>query len=254
MTEDPSSMPTPAARRIALAVATAAALIASVAPAASRLDFPLLERVTFLGAALFVVGFALNAIEYRVFSTAESLWRASTVGGAVLQYGATAVVASLLFTPPSAAAASLGGRLAEALAARSAVAWAGAAAVSALAYAAIYVLVGSIAWPLVKPWYLKPSESLPLRVPKGTVIVALQLGRGLVYTVVVFALNAATGLRGAGGMAATFAFLALAGALAPALSAAGWPAFLRLVHAVEIAIQLLLFTVAATGLLFGFGG
>lgn len=220
-------------------------LVAALALVAPRLDFPLASRAAFLGALLFVVGFALNVVEFFFFSTTRPRTQIVPALGALLLHGATAVVAALLF-PPGSTGDSLGSRLAEAFGGRHVLDWAWRFACADLAYAAIYILVGSLVWPLVKPSYVNPPQGLELRVPRGSVIFPLQLARGLVYTTVVAVLIAATGLRGGNAVAGVVVFLSVVGGIVPLVSVSTWPLFLRIVHGVEVATQLALFGAAAT--------
>jgi hypothetical protein len=182
---------------------------------------------------LFVTGFVLHTIEARVFSEGPStIGRREFAGAAVLALlfgvgGAfLARESSLTFQDVLRQYVEHNGFGHATLQ----------VALCAISYMVAYCVIGSATFPFVRPYYEGPDRVMNLRVPSGSLVIALQLGRGLLATLALLPLIAA-GFPGA-----PFAWLrvaivwAITGAIVPLLNAEGWPWRLRAIHALEITI------------------
>lgn len=110
---------------------------------------------------------------------------------------------------------------------------------SSLSFMVTYCIVGSATWPFVRKYYDSPNADLALCVPSGKLVIALQLGRGLIATLALVPL--VSGLGESAVSVRTWGYLALTlsatFAVAPMLAAPReWPIRLRVIHGVEIVV------------------
>lgn len=197
---------------------------------------------------LFVMGFLLSMIEATAFSEGPKPVRIRDVIGAMAASAIAATVTAFLIKAPS--PGSLPVNLGQWT---NTFGWSGLVLRSlgaATAFMVAYCVIGSVAWRLVRPYYQDASLGLRLRIPSGRTVVALQMGRGMLAILALTPLLASSSAHGIDWWA-RFAFaLAITSGVIPLLGAAGWPARLRVVHAVEIVVFALVYTFAL-GRIFG---
>jgi hypothetical protein len=115
---------------------------------------------------------------------------------------------------------------------------------TAVAFMVAYCVIGAVAWRFVRHYYTDDSFGLRLRVPRGPVIIVLQLGRGILAVLALIPLLASSSAHGFDWWW-RFAFaLAVTGGVIPLLGATGWPTKLRVTHAVEIVLFELVYAFA----------
>jgi len=191
---------------------------------------------------LFVLGFLLSMIEAVAFSEGPSPIRMGHVGGAMVAAAAAAVAAGFLIKPPT--SGSLVTNL-EAWVDR--FGWTNLAirvVGTAVAFMVAYCVIGSVAWYFVRPYYTDPKFGLRLRVPRGPVIILLQLGRGLLAVLALAPLIASSSAQGFDWWRRFSIALAVTSGVIPILGAAGWPRYLRVVHGLEIVVFALVYAFA----------
>jgi hypothetical protein len=191
---------------------------------------------------LFVLGFLLSMIEAWAFADGPSPVGTRDVLGALAASAVVASVAGLMIR-----SASPGSLLTNVRQWIEPFGWRGFAVrlfCADLAFMVAYCVIGTVAWRFVRPYYSDPKLGLRLRVPSGPVVVLLQLGRGLLALVALLPLLASSSARGFDGWVRFSLALAVTSGVVPLLGAAGWPAYLRVVHGVEIVVFDLVFAFA----------
>jgi hypothetical protein len=116
-------------------------------------------------------------------------------------------------------------------------------------YFPIYFLFGALISPFVLPYY--ESSSMGLRIPSFTVMIPLELVRGLLYVVALLPVIALLRVERKYVFAGVASLLYVAGAFAPFLAGPGFPVQLRIFHGVEILADSLVYG-AALAYLFAF--
>ncbi|MFN8482004.1 MAG: hypothetical protein U0768_02960 [Anaerolineae bacterium] len=203
----------------------------TLGPLSTRLRVPLLDRAIALFLAIFVVMTLLSTIEAVFFTTFVTTANMAALPMQALTEALLALVVAWLFTPPT-----VGERLAQALhtilAERSGFSWLWRFALAGLLYVPIYLFFGMLISPIVVPYYT--ALDLPLKIPPFSVMIPLEIARGLVFALALFPLIAL--LRGPRWRTAFWIGLTIAalGGWAPMLSGSFLPMTLRLVHGAEI--------------------
>jgi hypothetical protein len=205
----------------------------TLGPLGSRLNLPVLGRACLWSLLVLVLYGLINMVEAVFFTTIPLTQLASSF--AVLAFGqiAMAVLLTLLFRPQQTGPGLLT-RLRETLAQRTGVSWAWRFGLAALAYLPIYYMFGMMVAPFVLPYYDNPDLGLKLTVPGISVILPLEIGRGLLYVLTLFPLIAV--LRAGVWSRAFWVGLTIAvlGCWVPMLQAVGWPLVLKVAHGLEI--------------------
>ena len=227
---------------------------------ARRLPLPVLGRAGVLLLLLFAVH-ALNFLEGLFFTTVVTGGTANILVTTAAGSVGLALLLALLYRPP-AETGTLASLAAGALRRRSAWGWLWRIVVVGALFAGIYVGVGVLIAPLVRPFYDDPS--LNLVVPDfWRAIVPLQLVRGLLFTLTVLPLvwtlrgarqtmrGARQTMRGARWALALWVGLALAVLVgwAPMIQASFMPPLQRLIHGLEITVDSALYGLAVAWLL-----
>src|SRR5436190_17601862 len=214
----------------------------AVRPVIASLTLSTVGLMLSLWLLLFVLGFLLSMIEAVAFSEGPSPIRMRDVGGAMFAAAVVAVAAGCLIHPPSSGSlianlerwlvrfewTNLGLRLAG----------------TAVAFMLAYCVIGSVAWRFVRPYYTDPKFGLRLRIPRGPVIILLQLGRGLLAILALAPLIASSTAHGFDWWWRFALALAVTSGVVPLLGAAGWPTTLRVAHAIEIVVFALVYAFA----------
>lgn len=113
-----------------------------------------------------------------------------------------------------------------------------------LAYFPIYFLIGMLVTPIIMPYYNDPSTGL--KIPPFTLIIGLQVFRGLVYVITLLPLIAAIRIKGRTLFMALSGCLFVLGVLVPVLIEASLPAPVLLVHTAELFTDAILYGYALT--------
>ncbi len=180
---------------------------------------------------LFVVGSFSNMLEGYFFTEVFDSAYAFIAGSAVMVVftGLQAVYAS--FTLPEGEKRLRDG-LDSYLATRGGSGWAKRVLAGALSYFPVYFFFGMLVSPFVMPYYRDPS--LGLVVPPFTVIIPLEVIRGLMYVACLLPIAAALGSGRRTTAVAFIGMLFIPGALLPLLADQGLPAPIIPFHLVEI--------------------
>lgn len=203
----------------------------TLGPLSTRLRVPLLDRAIAMFLAIFVVMTLLSAVEAVFFTTFVTTANFAALPMQALTEALLALVIAWLF-PPSSVEETLGQALRATLASRSAFGWLWRFIVAGVLYVPIYLLFGVLISPIVVPYYT--AMGLPLVIPPFSVMIPLEIARGLVFALALFPLIAL--LRGPRWRTAFWIGLTIAalGGWAPMLSGSFLPMTLRLVHGAEI--------------------
>ncbi len=223
-------MKTSMAPLAAAVVMVGAAIPMYLSPALSFLDTWLS-----LWTIMYVVGFALIALEGIFFMKSPEIRRISQFVVAFIATGVMAAIAAVLvssntfeFTLVDKCRVLFEERPAEDWGMRL-------LGVSGL-YTLVYVAIGMSTWPFVRRYYEDPNNGLELRVPSGPVVLSLQMVRGMLTAVALFPLVAAIPASDTDWWWKLSVLLAAIMAIGPLLMATRWPAMLRLAHAIEISV------------------
>ena len=216
-------------------LAAAVAIVAAAIPMYLSTQLSFLDTWLSLWMIMFVVGFALIALEGAFFLKSPEIHRISQF---VVGFIATGVMAAIV-------AALVGSNSLEftlvekcrvLLAERSGTDWIKRIIGVAGLYTFVYVAIGSATWAFVREYYENPNYGLALLVPGGRVIIFLQMVRGLLTTMALVPLIAAIPAFDTVWWFRLSVFLAAIMAIGPLIMATRWPARLRLTHANEISI------------------
>lgn len=218
----------------ATALAAGGLFVIAARPVVTSLTLTTVDVIVALWLLLFVFGFLLSMIEAAAFSAGPSPITARHVLGAVVASGFVATVAGLLMRTPSdlSLTANLSVWVGRYGAANLLLRLLG----TAVAFMVAYCVIGSATWPFVRQYYTDPSFGLRLQIPRGPVIIALQLARGLVAALALVPLLASTSAQGFDWWWRFALALAVTSGVIPLLLATGWPMRLRVVHAIEIVV------------------
>lgn len=184
---------------------------------------------------LYVIGFALIALEGIFFMVKPEIRHISQYIAALIATGVMAAIAAA-FVSSNTFEFTLVDMVREFLEQRSALDGAlRLLGVSGL-YTLVYVAIGMATWPLVRSHYEDPNHGLALRAPGAPVIILLQMTRGLLTALALVPLVAAIPATDTTWWLKLSLLLATVMAIAPLLMATKWPARLRLTHAIEISV------------------
>jgi len=206
----------------------------SVRPLVATLELSVPGVMLALWLLWFVFGLLLSMIEANVFTEGPGPIRGRDVLGAMVATAIGATVAGGVIG--AVATGSLAGNIARWI---DGFGWQELALRllgAAVAFMVAYCVIGSIVWRFVRRYYEDPKFGLRLRVPRGSRIILLQLGRGLLAVLALTPLLASTTAHGFVGWTRFALALAVTGGVLPLLGAAGWPVYLRVAHAVEIVV------------------
>ena len=173
-----------------------APIVATVTVVAAAMPMYLSPQLSFwdtwlsLWTIVFLVGFALIALEGAFFMRSPEIHRISQFVVAFIATGVMAAITAALVSSNS-LEFTLADKCRVLLAERSGKDWAMRFAGVAGLYTFVYVAIGSATWPFIRGYYEDPSNGLALRVPGGQVIIVLQLVRGLLTTLALVPLIAA---------------------------------------------------------------
>ncbi len=203
-----------------------------------------------LWAIIFVVGFALIALEGAFFMQSPEIHRVSQFVVAFLATGVMAAIVAAL-TSSDGLEFSLADKCRVLLAERSEKDWIVRFTGVAGLYMLAYVAIGSATWPLVRGYYQDPNSGLTLRVPGGRTIIVLQTVRGLLTTMALFPLIAAIPGSDTIWWLKLSLLLAVVMAIGPLVMASRWPARLRLIHGIEISSFAVVYSLAVSWFITG---
>lgn len=219
-------------------------LAASTLPLISTLRLVPGEFFLVLASFYFVIGFGVNALESLFFFT-EKPRPAHALVALILAVSSAAILAFATVGSPDATPRAAQFR--NLLAARSVTSWVLRFAAATASYVAAYITLGSLVWPLVRPWYTDPRHGLGMRVPGPGVLFPLQTARALLSLLALSPVIAATG--GENPTLALFLALAATAGWVPLLYVPGWPRALRSIHALQISVFAAVIAVVALRLL-----
>ncbi len=201
------------------------------------------QRVATLTLLFFVLGFVLNVVECWLFSSRPLPIRAVHFVGALALSAVAATAVALLVADhgggaswPDQFAARFGDRSLPALLLQ----LGGAAAV----YVGVQGVVGSSFWPFVRRFYDDSAAGLDLRIPSPRVMLPFQLARGGVGIAALLPWLTLIRLDGWLDRAAFGLTLVVTMGVVPLLGAERWPPRLRMIHAIEITLIALLWSLA----------
>jgi len=216
-------------------IAATVAIVAAAIPMYLSPQLSFWDTYLSLWLIIYLVGFALIALEGAFFMESPEIHRVSQFVVAFIATGVMAAIAAALvssdsheFTLPDKCRTLFAGRSTEDWLLRF-------AGVSGL-YTLAYVAIGSATWPFVREYYQSPDSGLALRVPGGPVIIVLQMVRGLLTSLALFPLIAAIPAPDSVWWFRLSLLLAAIMAIGPLIMATRWPARLRLTHAIEISV------------------
>jgi hypothetical protein len=219
-----------------------------LAPVAVRLAVPTLARAGVLFLLLFGLNSLVNVIEGAFFTDWLGRGAAAMLLLAASGHLPAAWLLAVLFPPPG-VESTLADAARHLFARRSAVAWLARLLAAGLAFVPIYWTFGMLVYPFVRSYYEDPALRLGLRVPAAEQILALQVGRGLLFVLLVLPL--AVLLPGAWWRRGLWIGLVIAALVGwePLLANTAWPLGLRVPHALEITADSLVHGLVITGLL-----
>ena len=224
------------------ALASGCLFALAVRPVVASLHLSVPGTFVALWLLLFVLGFCLSMSEAIAFSEGPSPIRIQHFLGALFTSVVAAGTCALLMRAPS------GGSLVANLETwLDRYGWSERAMRlfgTAVAFMVAYCVIGSVTWRFVRPYYTDPKLGLRLRVPPGPIVVLLQIGRGLLTVCALAPLLAASSAHGLDWWTRFAPALAVTCGVIPLLSAAGWPVYLRVVHAIEIVVFALVYAFA----------
>jgi hypothetical protein len=219
-----------------------------LAPIALRLDVPTRERTGILFLLLFGLNTLVNVIEGSFFTTWLGQAAVGTLVAAAPGNLLTAWLLALLFKPPS-VTRTFFDAFSAVFAKRTALAWLARFVAAGLVFVPIYYFFGRLIYPFVQSYYEDPAFALGLRVPSVEEILTLQVGRGLLFVVLVLPLAVLLpDPWWQRGLLIGVAIAALMG-WEPLLTNTAWPVALRIVHALEITADSLAHGMAIAALL-----
>jgi hypothetical protein len=216
-------------------IAAGAALIVGAAPMYLPERLPFWDAWLSFWVILFVVSFALTALEGVFFMKSPEIHRASQFVVAFLATSAIAAVSAILFGSRT-VEFTLADKCRALFAEQSVTEWIIRFIGSAGLFAFLYAVVGSATWPFVREYYQNPDHALGLRVPRARVIIPLQIVRGLCTTLSLVPLIAVIPAVDAVWWFRLYALLVVVMGVGPLLLATRWPARLRFLHAVEFTV------------------
>ncbi len=217
-------------------IAAAAVTVVAAIPMYLSAQLSFWDTWLSLWAIIFVVGFALIALEGAFFMQSPEIHRVSQFVVAFIATGVMAAIVAAL-TSSDGLEFSLADKCRVLLAERSEKDWIARFAGVAGLYMLVYVVIGSATWPFVREYYSDPKKSgLTLRVPGGPTIIVLQTVRGLLTTMTLFPLIAIIPASDMIWWLKLSLLLAAIMAIGPLIMATRWPARLRLAHAIEISV------------------
>jgi hypothetical protein len=216
-------------------------MILAAVPAYRRADFTFTDAWLSAWSMFFVVGFALIALEGAFFMKAHHIRGALPYVVAFVATGIMAAISSAIVTTDD-FQFTLPMRCREEIAGHSLMYWTARMIGAAGLFTCLYGVIGSATWPFIRKYYEDPDYGLQLRIPNGRVIIALQMFRGLVTTIVLFPLVTAFRTHFLSTVAALALLLAATMAIGPLTMAPRWPTLLRMIHAVEISLFAILYS------------
>jgi hypothetical protein len=184
---------------------------------------------------VFVVGFALIALEGAFFMQSPEIHRISQFVVAFIATGVMAAIAAVLVSSNS-LEFTLADKCRVLLAERSSKDWIMRFSGVVGIYTFVYVAIGSATWPFVREYYENPNNGLALRVPSGRVVISLEMVRGLLTTMALVPLIAAIPASDRVWWFRLSLLLAAIMAVGPLVITTRWPARLRVAHAIEISV------------------
>jgi hypothetical protein len=214
----------------------------SVRPVIASLHLSVPGVIGALWLLLFVLGLALSMIEAIAFSDGPSPIGVRHFLGAMIAAAAVACACGLLLEAPSE-----GALLTNLEAWFNRYGWTNLALRllgTAVAFMVAYCVIGSVAWRFVGPYYTDPKFGLRLRIPRGPVVILLQLGRGLLAVLALAPLLASSSAHGFDWWRRFALALAVTQGVVPLLNASMWPLYLRVAHAIEIVVFALVYSYA----------
>jgi NAD(P)-dependent dehydrogenase (short-subunit alcohol dehydrogenase family) len=213
--------PTRSRRPSASALGAAVLFVLAARPVVQTLTLTTVDVIVALWLLLFVFGFLLSMIEAAAFTAGPSPVDARQVLGAMVGSGAVAAVAGLLMRTPTdvSLVANVHAWIDRYGAANLLFRLTG----TAVAFMVAYCVIGSATWPFVRRFYTDPSFGLRLQVPRGPVIIALQLARGVLAALALVPLLASTSAHGLDWWRRFGLVLAVTSGVIPLLLASGWP-------------------------------
>jgi hypothetical protein len=214
----------------ALALLSASALPSALGSGAGPLQIALA-----LTSVFFVLGFVLNVLEGRLFSSTP------------LPIGPLHFVGALVFAAVAAlAAGAIAGhtgddapwslRLERWLGDRSYTGGVLRLVGVGATYVGVHGVIGMIAWPLLRKYYEDPALGLDLRIPPPRVMLPFQIARGIVGVLALLPWLLLVPLDRVGDWLALALTMAVTTGLVPLISMPSWPLALRFWHAVEITV------------------
>ncbi len=216
-------------------IEAAVAIVVAAIPMYLSAQLSFLDIWLSLWAIIFVVGFALIALEGAFFMQSPEIHRISQFVVAFIATGVMAAIAAALVSSNS-LEFTLADKCRVLLAERSGKDWIIRFIGVAGLYTFVYVAIGSATWPFVRKYYENPNNGLALRVPGARVIIPLQMVRGLFTTTALVPLIAAIPASDTVWWFRLSLLLAAVMAIGPLVMATRWPARLRLAHAIEISV------------------
>ncbi len=203
----------------------------TLGPLSTRLHTRLIDRTVALFVAIFMVMTFLSTVEAVFFTTFVTTANFAALPMQAVTEALLALLVAWLF-PPVSVTETLPQAIRATLAERSAFSWAWRFVVAGVLYVPIYLFFGMLVAPIVVPYYT--ALDLPLVIPSFSVMIPVEVVRGLLFAASLFPLIAL--LRGSRWRMAFWLGLTIAalGGWAPLLAGSFLPTTLRIVHGVEI--------------------
>jgi len=215
--------------------AARAITIGAAIPLFQSVPISFLDAWLSLWLILYVIGFALIALEGFFFMEEPEIRHPHQFIGALFATSAIAAITAAIASS-STLEFSLLENCRELLEQRSPWDWCQMALVAAVLYTLAYIAIGMATWPFVRSYYQDPNKGLKLRLPSGPVVSSLQMTRGLLTALALVPLIASIPPSGMAWWLQLSLLLAAVMAIAPLLMASKWPVKLRLAHAIEISV------------------
>ncbi|MFW9800975.1 MAG: hypothetical protein ACFFD9_11105, partial [Candidatus Thorarchaeota archaeon] len=112
--------------------------------------------------------------------------------------------------------------------------------IASMLWLVIYYTIGTIIAPLVLPYYTDGSVGYDLMLPAAEIVILLQTVRGFIYVLSVLPILISVKLDKEPLAIILVALLYIAGALAVFVISERFPAFLRIVHGIELFVDSLI--------------
>jgi hypothetical protein len=230
---------------VSLGIATLESVIASIMSGVllsvvlgfifSNFSYRRRTRIGVAWLSLFIIQFFSNFVEAVFFTTSlpdVMTFAGACIVGLIVSLLEAALTGLLFFSDKT--NSSLKTTLAQYFNKSTKTDWVKRVLIGSIAYFPIYYTFGSIIAPLVLGFYNDPTQGTGLVVPSLSIIIPLEVFRGLLFIVALIPIIASLKVSRRTMLLCLTSFIYLVGAFVPFIAYSTLPLFLRLVHGAEI--------------------